>query len=233
MAEAKTDVSGASCRHCHEDLAALNAEAVGRDLHPIHDGITCTSCHAEDMHMVQAMSSAVDLQCADCHARAHGVSLGPERWPSAAVCGECHTGVHAAQQRLILGIRPDGSATPSAKFMAGITCRSCHVPPAGDSSRLSEPIRGQASACAGCHEAQYAQVLAWWIEGLETRLSETRAYVDRAVREIQAPPDSARALLEMSRRMVALVAEAGGQHNLELSDRLMREALDRAHSAYA
>jgi hypothetical protein len=234
VAEASPDVSGASCRHCHVDLTALNEEAVGRDLHPIHDGVTCTSCHAAGVHEVKAMSSVVQLVCSDCHREAHGLLLEPEpgAGPQGPLCGECHTGIHAPQQQLILGIRPDGTVTPSAKFLAGITCRSCHVPP--PASGASEgPLRGQATACAGCHDQRYAQVLDWWIEGLNARLASTSAYIERATREIGAPSDSARSLLEIARRMVSLVQEAGGQHNLELSDRLMREALGRTRSAYA
>jgi hypothetical protein len=140
-------------------------------------------------------------------------------------------GVHAAQQRLILGIRPNGSVMPSAKFLAGITCRSCHIP---TESRTDpeQAIRGQAAACAGCHPSEYSRVLNWWLEGLRLRLASTGEYVARADRQIDASQDSARALVDLANRMVSLVAEAGGQHNLELSDRLMREAVERVEEAY-
>ena len=36
------------CRQCHEDLSVLNQRAVGRDLHPIHEGVTCTACHENE-----------------------------------------------------------------------------------------------------------------------------------------------------------------------------------------
>lgn len=232
VAEVPTHVSGVSCRHCHDDLAALNTRAVGRDLHPIHDGVNCTACHARNVHEVQAMSSAVDLVCSDCHRQVHEIPLSAEAWPASDVCAQCHVGVHAAQQRLILGIRPDGQVTPSAKFLAGITCRSCHVPPGAPGQQPETPIRGQATACAGCHDARYAEVLDWWREGLAARLRVTRAYVDRAAARLQPGSDSVAALIDMSNRMVSLVEAAGGQHNLELSDRLMREALDRSRRAY-
>jgi hypothetical protein len=232
VAGAETEVSGLQCRECHEDLSVLNQRAVGRDLHPIHAGVTCTACHQEGLHEVKAMSSAVELVCADCHQRAHEVDVELAEWPTSTVCAECHVGVHAPQQRLLLGIRPGGGAMPSTKFVAGMTCRSCHVPPQVSGAAPEAPIRGQAAACAGCHQQEYTQVLDWWVEGSKSRLESSTAYVTRAEAAVGAHSDSTRALLDGAREMVGLVAAAGGQHNLELSDRLMRDAVDRATAAY-
>ena len=232
VAEARTEVSGLTCSECHEDMAVLNERAVGRDLHPIHEGLTCTACHEEDLHEVQEISSAVELVCSDCHLAAHELVADSTQWLASAVCAGCHTGVHAPQQRLVLGIRPGGDVTPSEKFLAGITCRSCHIPPEAPVGPTMEPVRGQATSCAGCHEDEYVQVLDWWIEGVEARLETTSAYVARASREVGAHSDSAAALVSLAGEMLELVEDAGGQHNLELSDRMMREAVDRAAMAY-
>ncbi|MGK7311659.1 MAG: cytochrome c3 family protein [Candidatus Longimicrobiales bacterium M2_2A_002] len=232
VASPQTDVSGLKCRQCHDDMEVLNEAAVGRDLHPIHDGVTCTSCHQEDVHEVRAMSSVVQLVCSDCHAREHGVAVNDrEGWSTSELCVACHEGVHSPQQRLVLGIRPDSGVTPSAKFLAGITCRSCHIPP--EVRDPAQPIRGQAEACSGCHPAEYEQVLPWWKEGLRMRLTAVGQYLDRASRQVAPTSDSARALVEQAREMVVLVRQAGGQHNLELSDQLMRDAVDRIQEAYA
>lgn len=232
VADPEVGVSGESCRQCHESMDALNQAAVGRDLHPIHDGVSCTSCHAEGTHRLQAMSSVVDLVCSDCHVEVHEIRVAQGAGVANSACAECHRGVHAAQQRLILGVRPDGGATPSTKFLAGITCRSCHLSSEGGPSSPSRPIRGTAAACAGCHEQEYSRVLDWWIEGIRSRLAASTQYVARAESELGTPSDSAAALLGTAREMVELVRAAGGQHNLELSDRLMREAVDRARGAY-
>ncbi|MFW5947622.1 MAG: cytochrome c3 family protein [Gemmatimonadota bacterium] len=229
VAEAQTEVSGLRCRECHDDMAVLNQRAVGRDLHPIHDGVTCTSCHQAGVHEVQAMSSVVQLVCSDCHVREHDLPV-QSGGASAEVCVTCHQGIHTTQQRLVLGIRPDSGVTPSAKFLAGVTCRSCHVPPEVRTS--DRPIRGRAETCSGCHPVEYEQVLDWWQDGLQLRLGRTGEYIDRAARDVGPASDSARALLELAAAMRSLVAEGGGQHNLEMSDRLMRDALDRAVDAY-
>lgn len=231
LAGAETEVSALECRQCHEDISVLNEKAVGRDLHPLHGGVTCTGCHTEGIHEVQAMSSAVELVCADCHREVHDVTVELDG-PTSRLCSECHTGVHAPQQRLLLGISPDGTVMPSEKFLLGMTCRSCHVSPTLDPELATEPIRGQAAACTGCHENEYEQVLEWWVDGGRARLGASTRYVDQAASAVGAHSDSTRALIASAREMVGLVAEAGGQHNLELSDRLMREAVSRARAAY-
>lgn len=230
VSSAETEVSGLRCRECHDDMAVLNQRAVGRDLHPIHGGVTCTSCHASDVHEVRAMSSVVQLVCADCHISEHGVPVSGARWTSSELCAACHEDVHSAQQRLILGVRPDSGVRPSAKFLAGVTCRSCHIPPSP--ARPDQPVRGQAESCSGCHPPEYEQVLAWWQDGLRMRLTATDQYLDRASRQLASAPDSAEALLGTARSMISLVAQGGGQHNLELSDQLMRDAIDRIQQAY-
>ncbi|MDX1673705.1 MAG: multiheme c-type cytochrome [Longimicrobiales bacterium] len=224
----ETDVTGQPCRQCHEDMAALNERAVGRDLHPIHSGVTCTSCHEANIHEVRAMSSVVDLVCSDCHSREHEVRIVADG--GSGLCTSCHADVHSAQQRLVLGVRPDSGVTPSAKFLAGITCRSCHVAPRV--RRTDQPVRGQAEACAGCHSPEYRQVLEWWREGLRLRVAAVQSYIEAADATAAPASDSARALLGDAQELLRLVAEGGGQHNLELSDQLLRDAVDHVRSAY-
>jgi hypothetical protein len=232
VAEPATRVPAASCTACHRRDEAIVARGVGTDLHPSHTNVTCTSCHERDVHRVRAMSSAVLLVCGDCHTREHGVVLG-EQWNNDVACASCHERVHQPQQRLLLGLLPHAQASASTKFIAGMTCRSCHVRTTG-AQASDAAIRGQAVACASCHRAEYAQVLDWWIEGTRTRTRDVSAYVARAERDIgAAAPDSARRLVSESRDMIALVEEAGGQHNLEVSDRIFRESVTRVQQAYA
>ena len=242
VADPPTEVGQARCRECHTDLETLNGLAVGRDLHPVHDGISCIACHAEGTHHVRAMSSAVELVCADCHRSAHELRLaapGPEAGlagevpPSdAALCAACHAGVHRAQQQLLLGIVPGAPAAPSGKFLAGITCRSCHVP-TGAPADPAVPIRGQASACGDCHESDYERILGWWLDGTRARLAAATAYVERGAATLGTGSDPVGSRVAEARSLVALVGDAGGQHNLELSDRLLRQAVDDVREAWA
>lgn len=235
VADPPTTVVQSECRHCHTDLEALNQAGVGRDLHPIHEGLSCVSCHAAGTHHVRGMSSAVDLVCADCHRVAHEVPLRTATTPtpssSLTLCAACHGEVHQAQQQLLLGLVPGQPAAPSGKFLAGITCRSCHVPTA-ETTDPSVPIRGQASACADCHEQDYTRVLDWWIEGTRSRLASTADYVDRGTAVLGEREDSIGQMVREAGTLVDLVADAGGQHNLELSDRLLRRAAEQVRAAY-
>lgn len=232
VAEPPVEVRTSRCTTCHADVAAVTRSGIGEDLHPAHDGTTCTACHEARTHHVRAMSSAVDLVCADCHTEEHGVPVTDDPGVS-ATCSTCHQGTHAAQQRLVLGVLPgvDGQASPSTKFLAGLTCRSCHVPPAADGG--NQPVRGQASACAGCHRDEYETVLGWWLEGLQQRQAEADRYLDAARRDIGgAAPDTARQLLARARTLLDVVRQGGGQHNLELSDRIFRRSIEMAARAY-
>jgi hypothetical protein len=177
------------------------------------------------------MSSAVLLVCGDCHTREHDVALGVD-WDNDVTCASCHQAVHQPQQRLLLGMVPGAQASPSSKFIAGMTCRSCHVrPTAADPSGAA--VRGQAEACAGCHRTEYGRVLDWWLEGTRARTRSVSAYITRAGRELgAAAPDSARRLVAGAAELMQLVEQAGGQHNLEVSDRIFRESVDRVKRAY-
>jgi hypothetical protein len=56
--------------------------------------------------------------------------------------------------------------------------------------------------------------------------------VTRAQNELTGAPDTARALLANAQSMLALVREAGGQHNLELADRIFRHSVAHVENAY-
>jgi hypothetical protein len=232
VAEAPTRVAMDRCVACHGRDPALVARGAGTDLHPGHTSVNCTACHQRDTHRVRAMSSAVQLACADCHVREHDLAL-PTQWRDDHTCNGCHEQVHQPQQRLLLGMLPGEMASPSSKFIAGMTCRSCHIRNARTVSS-GAAIRGQAEACASCHVTEYRRVLDWWLEGTRAKTRSVSGFVARARSDLaSAEDDSVRVLLESSAAMVALVQEAGGHHNLELSDRIFRDAVDRVNRAYA
>jgi hypothetical protein len=243
VADPPIEVSLERCGACHQDLRGVTQAGAGRDLHPSHEGLTCTACHQAGTHHVREISSAVSLVCSDCHTRSHDLALTPWKlegaaaWDNSATCLGCHDQVHRAQQQLLLGMLPGITehTMASQKFVIGMTCRSCHVPPLPGEAVLADvPIRGQARACQACHGAEYRQVLDWWLQGVESRLRSTTAYLQTAERAIGAgAPDSARALLTSASQMLGLVREAGGQHNLELTDRIFRESVRRVDAAYA
>lgn len=231
VAEPVTRVRFETCAACHGRDADVVARGIARDLHTGHTAVTCTSCHQDDAHRVRAMSSAVQLVCGDCHVREHDVVLGDD-WNNDVTCASCHEAVHQPQQRLLLGMIPGAQAAPSSKFIAGITCRSCHIrtarPTAADAA-----LRGQAEACAGCHRTEYRRVLDWWLEGTRARTRSVSAYIAEAGRGLgSAAPDTARALVADAAAMLRFVEDAGGQHNLEVSDRIFRESVDRVRRAY-
>jgi hypothetical protein len=235
VAEPLTRVTMSRCTSCHGRDTTVIARGIATDLHPSHTAVSCAACHEGDAHRVRAMSSAVQLVCGDCHVREHDISLGSE-WRDDATCSACHEAVHQPQQRLLLGLLPGEPATPSTKFIAGMTCRSCHIRTEGSvaGGAAGNPIRGQADACSSCHQTEYRRVLDWWLDGTRTRTRTVSAYVAQAAADLRAvDSDSVRALIGSSQALVELVAEAGGHHNLELSDRIFRQSVERVRRAYA
>lgn len=231
VAEPPHEVPIARCRACHTDLQDTSARAVGRDLHPDHTGVACISCHEGGSHRIVAMSSAVDLECTDCHLRVHEVEV-PADWP-AENCIACHRDSHQDQQRLLLGLAGEGrEPVPSEKFMSGMVCRSCHVRDPGAPS--PETPTGKAEACVGCHEPRYATILRWWDQGLRQRATVVKRYVSRGRADLGAAAgsDSVGILLDDAETRLTLVEDAGGQHNLRLAHRLFVESLARTARAY-
>lgn len=225
------EVSLTRCAACHDDVDAVTQAGIGEDLHPAHAGNTCGACHEEDNHQIEAMSSAVDLQCADCHTEEHGVEVDVT-WLDAATCDACHATAHQSEQRLVLGILPDSlAATPSDHFMDGLTCRSCHLPLGGANS---ERRLGSSVACVQCHRPEYATILRWWNEGIAERTRMVDRYLSGAERAAGRGEqgDTAALTAARARAMLSLVERAGGQHNLPLTHRIFQDVVSDATEAY-
>lgn len=219
------------CAACHDDVEAVTAAGIGQDLHPGHAGVYCGSCHERDNHRIEAMSSAVDLDCGACHAEEHGVDVD-HAWLDAATCNTCHGGVHAGPQQVLLGILPDAEAAlPSQHFMDGVTCASCHIPPDDP-----EPgaLSGTAQACVQCHRSEYTRVLDWWNQGIDERIRLVDRYLSGAEGAVagRAVEDPAAQAAARARRMLETIRTSGGQHNLPLAHRTFEDALAGAREAY-
>jgi len=220
------DVSMDRCRECHDDVSSVAKAGIGEDLHPTHSGIACISCHEADSHRIEAMSSAVDLSCGDCHREEHGVQVkgGPL---SSSGCDACHRTVHQAPQRMLLGILPEGTeAMPSSHFMDGLTCRSCH--------RAQDGGRATSNACVGCHRPEFAKILTWWQEGVDQRTRSVRSYLAGAEAAVEGrgSRDPAVQAVDAARASLDLIRQAGGVHNIPLTHRLFQDALAEAAKAY-
>lgn len=225
------EVSLSRCGQCHDDVARVTEAGIGEDLHPLHAGNACGTCHEEDNHRIEAMSSAIDLQCVSCHANEHGVDVD-HAWINPSTCESCHAEVHQGPQRLLLGILPEvQAAAPSNHFMDGLTCRSCHIP---STSTDANNRPGTSEACVQCHRPEYATVLRWWNQGIRERLTLVDRYLagaETAVRGRGADDPGVRATAR-ARSQLELVRTSGGQHNLPLAHRIFEDALAGAETAY-
>jgi predicted CXXCH cytochrome family protein len=235
LIEGDTTVVVARCAACH--TARPPAKLPPADsAHARHPELSCRSCHTGVVHRVLAMSGSIALECMDCHDRRHRRSI-PADTSRTAKCSDCHAGVHAEQQRLILGVMPGEALSPSLMFMGGVTCRSCHVSPEGPRPKPGMSLKPGAAVCVGCHGSAWSGVLARWERGYQRRDGWIGEYLRAAEASLggagsPAAPPSALARLAEAKGLMAYLRRAGPAHNLSASDRIMRHALELAADAY-
>ena len=230
-----TTVALARCAACHK--AKPPAKLPPADsAHARHPELSCRSCHSPIAHRVVAMSGSIALACADCHSLRHRRPI-PADTSRTAKCADCHAGVHAEQQRLMLGLMPGEALRPSLMFMGGVTCRSCHVSPESPGPAPGRSLVPSATVCVGCHGAAWRGVLPRWERGYQRRRAWILAYLAAAERDLgrgaAAPaPGPALARLAEAGGLMAFVDRARPAHNLAAADKVMREALALAADAY-
>ena len=231
VVEGDTTVAVARCAACHG--AKPPAKLPPADsAHAHHPELACRSCHSAVTHRVVAMSGSIDLQCADCHALRHRRPI-PADTSRTARCADCHAGVHAEQQRLMLGLMPGEELRPSLMFMGGVTCRSCHVSPDAPRPAPGTSLVPTASVCVGCHGDAWRGVLARWDRGYQRRRAWIDAYLGRAEADLGGrAPGAALARIAEAKGLMAFVQRARPAHNLTAADGIMRQALRLADDAY-
>jgi len=233
LVEGDTTVAVARCAACHQ------AKPPGKlppsdSAHALHPELACRSCHGSVVHRVMAMSGSIALECLDCHSRGHRRPI-PADSSKTANCSDCHAGIHAEQQRLILGVMPGEPLTPSLMFMGGVTCRSCHVTPESPGPRAGASLKPGGAACVGCHGSAWSGVLARWKRGYQRRDAWIGEYLRAEEAALGAPgaaPPSALARLAEAKGLMDYLRRADVVHNLSESDRIMRHALALAAGAY-
>ncbi len=232
VVEGDTTVAVARCAACH--TAKPPAKLPPADsVHAHHPELSCRTCHAEVRHRVVSMSESIALKCLDCHSSRHRRPI-PADTSGTAKCADCHAGVHAEQQRLMLGLMPGEELKPSLMFMGGVTCRSCHVTPEAPRPRPGTSLMPGSSACVGCHGATWRGVLARWDRGYQRRRGWIDGYLgsEEAALETRAAPAAALARLAEARGLMEFVERAKPVHNLTAADRVMRQALELGVEAY-
>ncbi len=233
LVEGDTTVAVTRCAACH--TAKPPARLPPADsVHARHPELSCRSCHAAVKHRVVAMSGSIAIDCLDCHDRRHKRPQ-PADTAQGVKCSDCHAGVHAEQQRLMIGVMPGEELGPSLMFVGGVTCRSCHVTPEGPRPRPGVPLKPGPLVCVGCHGSAWTGVLGRWTRGYQRRAAWIGEYLNAAETALGgkgAAPPSALAHLAEARGLMNFVRRAWPSHHLSASDQIMRRALALAGEAY-
>ncbi len=244
LVEQNTVVDPARCRACHPHQAGprlpgdtLNHAAVdtvqsAAASHASHRELACIACHEKVVHRVVAMSSSIELRCTSCHALRHSPPIPADSAPD-STCAGCHADVHQDEQRLVLGLLPGDSARPSAMFMGGVTCQSCHIASNQQPPAPGKSLRGTAASCTGCHGGAWGTILGRWQRGYARRDGWVRDYLAAARRATgEGAGAPVRAKLREAQDLLDFTRRAGPLHNLPVADRLMRHAVSLTSDAY-
>jgi hypothetical protein len=217
------------CAHCHDDPTETLRGQMSPALHPTHMGISCHRCHGEGDHGIRSMSSAVELDCHQCHSGLHPEEEELDADMPPMECLQCHDEPHVAQQRMVLGLIDDQEFPHVlGMFTAGLSCHSCHV-----AEPSQHPATPSAISCAGCHPPEYSRVLNWWSQGIEKRMLLVTGQLQTAETLLQsAASDTVGVELGRASRLLKIVRDGGGHHNLELSDWIFHRASAAIESAY-
>ncbi len=236
LIEGDTAVAGVRCPACHGPAGgadAVDTTVTADAAHAAHRDVACAACHQRITHRVVAMSTSIVLQCLDCHAAKHRRPI-PADTARVRDCNVCHHGAHAEEQRLMLGLTQADSVRPSAMFLAGVTCRSCHAASGRPPVRPGQALLASSASCTGCHGGEWSGILDRWRRGYARRRGWVRDYLDAASAALgdSAAPPAARARLREASGLLSYLDRAGPMHNLPVVDRTMRRALALAEGAY-
>ena len=207
--EGNAPVSLQQCINCHWQTDFFERYEDPEFLHKNHvtdHKIECTACHTPISHRIQ---------------RKH-LLTGED-------CRSCHQDQHVAQAQLFAGLGgADIPQQPDPMFTAGLSCQSCHIFHEENISG-SETMVSSAEACDQCHGQGYGHLLQNWgtyLAHLEadviSYLEQTRTSLDQ--RDGLTP--ERKEVLEHANQYILLVLSAGGIHNIQLSDNLLKAAHD-------
>ncbi len=208
-----TEGSGAAeqarCFNCHnepERLAAFDDTPLVHRVHIAQHNVECTQCHLPIEHRVVALTGTYELDCRSCHQRAHD-----------------------DQRRLYAGLGGHGTEpSPSAMFLARVSCQSCHELPTQIRGHEEVQLAGEAS-CLSCHGIRYANILPSWQQEMERKVRRVEAMVSGARATLGSAPVRRRAaadsLLQLAGENVAFVRRARAAHNIAYADELLRVAV--------
>lgn len=214
------------CSTCHETRGSIDLfEADGEQIHDVHSAVGCQRCHESSAHWLTAMKQALELDCRSCH---------PDTGSLAAIgcdmdrdCLACHEGVHADQQRWLLGLVDVQTSHAADKFLDGLSCRSCHS--RWETRETSGRVaRVTSDSCLDCHVTEMRPVFSWWKSGIEQRTALVRQELETASKQLAKSRD-----LDRAEALLADVATDRGFHNPVLTHDALVEAQAAIRAAYA
>lgn len=217
--ERVTDGSGAAdrsrCFNCHNEPERIERFEDVTLVHRVHidmHNVECDQCHMPIVHRVVSLAATFELDC-----------------------NSCHQSAHEAQRRMYAGIGGHGTEeSPSAMFLARVSCRGCHGLPTQVRGHEQVNLAGEAT-CLSCHGIRYANILPSWQEAIEGRVERAATVVRGARSALPTAPAPRRAvadsLIGLAEENIEFVRRGRGAHNIVFADKLLFASLDLVREA--
>jgi len=228
---------GVDCSSCHAAITRGTGEVPKR---------RCGSCHAvidhierygetEFLHRQHVTDHKVD--CLECHTEVTHQLAPRQESKTSDACARCHDSTHGVAEAFLRG---DGArtvpATPSAMWLARISCTGCHMHLPTFETRGAGAIAAREVACLSCHGPGFEGMMGRWQKRYERTTEEvvadTEAALDSA-RSQSAAADLVPGLEEVLHDALLVRADGSrGVHNPWFARKLLREAADRSAEAW-
>ena len=202
-------VDPTTCQNCHNEPERFNRYDEAEPMHVVHitdNKVECQQCHTSMDHRVVELAADFELNCQNCHDKAHD-----------------------AQRRMYAGL--GGHATPeepSKMFLARVACEGCHEKASRLTAHASVKVAGEAS-CMSCHGIRYADMLPSWKRGMDERVAKVTPVIAQARAALAAVRPQQRrmadSLLRQAEENLTLVTVGKAAHNVTYADQLLRASL--------
>lgn len=217
------------CFRCHSAEGFLAKPADLAKMKDVKYPLTCTVCHVMTINEFKLRLPPLET-CTECHTNEGKIIAGKE--------------LHHTQKEMFLGYGALGvPSTPSAEYIAGLTCIECHMPNEAHSFQGKTPAEAIAehseSICVMCHsdkqEAEFAkevQTIQNQIKAGINRLDQGLSKADKRIKVLKSQGRDVTVAKQVYdlvyTNMTFIEADRSlGIHNFEYAKKILSYSLDR------
>ncbi|MBI5360401.1 MAG: cytochrome c3 family protein [Planctomycetes bacterium] len=230
---------GVQCQTCHSDITRGTGE-VPKD--------RCGSCHGKVEHLEKYNDTPLihrkhvtehKVDCTQCHIEiSHSLTKREELINNQGDCVSCHINLHNTEVQLYTGKgAKDVPDTPSAMFLARVSCNSCHIPYLKESHEHQDmqthTFKATEIGCMNCHGTGFVNMKDNWQTHIKSLMEKIQPLVDRLdtqASEIEKDAGVAEVYHRLKHNFNLIINDGSiGVHNLPYSVAILQKSLDDAN----